>query len=114
MNGLALLCSLGVLAACNTVPSSGPVTISDPMTYLARDVGGHFQTVNDPLGQRRFDYGHYKETDSYALDATHAVTTWDYAPFGSLDLPNDGGEQYVIEGGTVRIEGTRDGGAPND
>lgn len=105
----SLLCSLGILASCAT-PS--PVTIIDPMAYLALDLGGHRQTVNDPLGRRRYDYGHYQETDSFQLDATHAVTTWDYVPFRAYDIPNDGGEQYVIEGDTVRIEGTRDGGKP--
>lgn len=108
MNWLALLCSLGLLTACSTVP------IPDPMTYLAHDVGGHIQTVNDPLGRRRYDYGHYQETDCYTLNAKHAVCTWDYAPFGTLELSGDGGEQYVVDGSVVRIEGTRDGGTPYD
>lgn len=113
---LALLCSL-ILSACGGgggggTPPDPPVTIADPMVYLARDVGGRLQTASDPLGQRRYDIGHYQETDSFARDPTHAVTTWDYPKpsFGIYELPDDGGEQLAVEGNTVRNEGTRDGG----
>src|SRR4051812_27309218 len=95
---IAACAALLAVVACSTADLTQArlaITIPDPMLYLVRDVGGRVQTVDDPLGQRRYDYGHYQETDSYALDATHAVTTWDYAPFGSRELPDDGGEQYV-------------------
>lgn len=73
------------------------VTIADPMAFLTGP-------------ERRYDFGHYQVTQSVALGPDRAVTTWEYpaVPAGN------GGEQYVVEGDTVRIEGTRDGGTPYD
>lgn len=107
----ALMCSLG-LSSCAGGDPQPPVTVSDPMTFLVGTTDDRKQRIDDPIRIRRHDYGHYVSTDSFQLDDTRAITTWDYPPFGSYDLPSDGGEQYIIEGRTVRIEGTRDGGKP--
>jgi hypothetical protein len=93
---------LPFLIGCQPAPPPSPVTISNPISYLS-----------DPTRTVRYDIGHYQETVSYKLDDSHAVATWDYPRFGVYDpTTGDGGEQYVIEGNTVRIEGTRDGGRP--
>jgi hypothetical protein len=99
------LCALlAFLPACHQALAPGPVTIADPMSYLA-----------DPNRVVRFDIGHYQETVSFKVNDYRAVTAWDYAPFGVYDqATGDGGEQYVIDGDTVRIEGTRDGGYPKN
>ena len=97
MRRLALLLALG-LAGCLGGGGAQPVvTIPDPMAYLTGP-------------ERRYDFGHYQVTQSVAVAPDRAVTTWEYpaAPAGN------GGEQYVIEDDTVRIEGTRDGGTPYD
>jgi hypothetical protein len=112
--GLVILCALG-LAACNggdkPSPPKPPVTIADPMAYISGTVNDRKQTVSDPIRTRRFDFGHHQATDSFLLDSTHAVVTWDYPVHGQYAplVEGDGGEQYVLEGDTVRIEGTRHG-----
>jgi hypothetical protein len=116
VNILKILCAVApFLAAChggsgggngggasNGLPPLGPVTVPNPMAFLV-----------SPSRTVRFDFGRYQATTSYQLDDTHAVTTWDYQPLGVYNPDDgDGGEQYAVEGDTVRIEGTRDGGKP--
>lgn len=110
MNWLfSALCAMGLIS-CGA-PQTALVTVTDPTSYLAGTVEGRKQTVSDPIRTRRFDFGHYQVTDAFLLDDTHAVGTWDYPVFGRYApiTEGDGGEQFVLEGDTVRIEGTRHG-----
>lgn len=86
--------------------SAPPQTIADPIGYLA---------PAGPVEAVWYDFGHYQARYGFRLEGNRAVTAWDYAVFGTYaPAEGDGGEQYVLEGDTVRIEGTRDGGTPYD
>lgn len=90
-------------------PPLGPVTIADPASFLAPP-GRH---DGDPAPTRRFDWGAYQAADAFALADGSLASTWSYAPFGPFVQANgDGGEVYVIDGPTVRIVATQDGGKP--
>jgi hypothetical protein len=104
-------CGGGEVTPPPSLPPLGPITIADPMSYLAGTVDGRKQIASDPIRMRRYDFGHYQVTDSFLLDDNRAVVTWDYPVFGQYapTIEGDGGEQYVLEGDTVRIEGTRHG-----
>lgn len=93
--------------AVSPLPPLGPVTIS-PADYLS----GPTQQA-DPIRSRRFDFGHFQANDAFRLPDGSAILAWSYAPFGPFDAAlGDGGERYVVENGTVRIDSTQDGGTP--
>jgi hypothetical protein len=123
------------LSGCSgTLPSlgastTGPVTIADLQTYLVqqRCADGALmvsasapcvsapQTEADVMVQRRHDWpapAGYMAQDAY-LGPYGPETIWSYAPFGPFVAAHgDGGEVYVIDGDTVRISITQDGGTP--
>jgi len=79
----------------------------DPMAYLAE------HGVGETWTGRRVDFGGYQIDDTFRVDDTHAITAWSYAPFGQFTVGGgDGGERYTIQGDTVFIDSTEDGGQP--
>lgn len=82
--------------------------IPDPLDYLAPDV-----TPDQPVAAFRFDIGHYQASYAQRLPDGSAILDWSYVPFGPFVAANgDGGERYIVEGDTVRIDSTQDGGTP--
>jgi hypothetical protein len=109
------------------VPNPPPVILPTPMPTPAMDVYAYLaqskmldgntatpQRESDALFFRRQDFGSYQISDSLlADDGSYAITTWSHSPFGPFVAANgDGGEQYIVEGSTVRIAATQDGGKP--
>jgi hypothetical protein len=77
--------------------------------------GARPQRAADPMLTRRRDWpapAGYQSEDSFEADnGAYFETTFAYPPFGRFIPQNgDGGEIYVVEGGTVRIAATQDGG----
>jgi hypothetical protein len=98
-------------------PPPGPAMIN-PIEYLvgSQHCDGNVITPlhqNDPITCRRFDFGHYQASEAFLLPDGSTIVTWSYDPWGPFDVSRgDGGEHYVIDGPTVRIESTQDGGKP--
>lgn len=93
-------------------PLDGNLEIAEPNCLGARP-----QVASDPMFMRRHDWpapAGYQIEDSFrSNDGSYDETTWAYPPFGPFIAANgDGGEVYVIDGGTVRISVTQDGGSP--
>jgi hypothetical protein len=119
----ALLAMLFGLAGCigpsgpPAPPPPGAQTIN-PMEYLieSRNPDGNTSTPlhqADRLTYRRQDFGGFQDEDAFLLPDGSAILTWSYPPFGPFDARNgDGGERYIIDGHTVRIDSTQDGGTP--
>lgn len=132
---IPVICALFLIVGCSTSKNSPPppspvgaVTISDPASYLVqmRCTDGHLavdedgcdakpQTASDPMLERRHDWPAptgYQISDSFVYDdGSTYETTWSYPPFGSANIAaGDGGEVYKIDGSTVRISATQDGG----
>lgn len=108
-----------------------PVTAGfDPLPYLAqsKNPDGNPLTplsAGDRLLYRRFDLGHYQAEDAFLAGSGAAITAWSYPPFGAFSAAaeagcpgapcrGDGGEQYAVDGDTVRIAATRDGSQAQD
>lgn len=124
---LPLVLAVLVLAGCGGGGSSTPaplppppvVTVPDPMVYLAQSINPDGNTATPltaaaPWGYERFDYGHYQASQSWLDNTAQAVTIWSYPPFGPFasNSANDGGEVYALQGSTVYITETQDGGQP--
>ena len=130
MNRPLLALAIAALAGCSRAATPpGPVTIHDPQAYLvqlrcpdgalevaAPDCPGAVpQRASDPMKMRRHDW---PAPDGY--EAQDAVVGpggpelfWSFAPFGPFVASHgDGGEVYAIDGRTVRIAFTQDGGKP--
>lgn len=119
----ALLAMLFGLAGCSgpsgppAPPPPGAQTIN-PMEYLieSRNPDGNTSTPlhqADRLTYRRQDFGGFQDEDAFLLRDGSAILTWSYPPFGPFDARHgDGGERYIIDGHTVRIDSTQDGGKP--
>jgi hypothetical protein len=124
--GLAAL--LLLVPACASTESPRPPTIDDPIAYLvqARCPDGQLkvaepacparpQRAEDPMMVSRRDWP--APTGYMAQDAVIGPdgpeTLWDFTPFGPFDArKGDGGEVYVVDGASVRISITQDGGTP--
>jgi hypothetical protein len=128
---LLLFTALGAsLAGCSrAAPPTGPQTIADPAAYLVqlRCPDGRLEAAEpdcpgatpqrgpDPMRMRRRDW---PAPDGYvAQDAILGPygpeTLWSFAPWGRFAAGRgDGGEVYVVDGQTVRIALTQDGGKP--
>jgi hypothetical protein len=97
---------------------TGPVTISDPMAYLAQSKkpDGNVSTPlsgTDGMVYRRFDFGHVQAEDSFLTGPTTAITAWSYSPWGEfVDSNGDGGEVYSLQGNIVHITSTKHLGVP--
>lgn len=124
MRGLLFLC---LLVGCSPVHVSppGPVTIPDPLAYLAQSLNcdgrGPLMGPSDAFKCRRFDFGRYQIEDSFLDPDGGAITDWSYSPFGLFDpaaeagcplspCRGDGGEHYTVANGVASIDETRDGG----
>jgi hypothetical protein len=73
------------------------------------------QRASEPMRMRRHDWPApkgYQIVDSFVADDGRTfVSTFSFAPFGPFSAQNgDGGEIYVVDGDTVRIAATEDGG----
>jgi hypothetical protein len=130
VNRHLLAVAFAALAGCSrAAPPPGPVTIQDPLAFLvqlrcpdcALEVaephcpGASPQRAADPMKMRRRDW---PAPDGYvAQDAVLGPAgpelLWSFAPFGHF-VPSrgDGGEVYAVQGRTVRITITQDGGKP--
>ena len=121
----ALILAIGIGGGCDTggssqkpPPSQPPqqVTIADPVAYLAqsRACDGNLATplrAGDAITCRRTDIGRHKIEDLFLLADGSAITSFDITPFGAYaPEQGDGGEQYVIEGNSVRAAATKHGG----
>jgi len=112
-----------------TRAAAAPMTQAEMAAFLAQSrcadgaleaaepgcVGARPQRASDPMRMRRHDWpapDGYQIVDSYvADDSASFVSAFSFAPFGSFAARNgDGGEVYVIDGDTVRIAATEDGG----
>jgi hypothetical protein len=124
MSALAALSVLALLLALSDCggSSSAPVTIPDMTLYLAQGrcpdgsppmncVEAMQQRPGDPMHWRRSD-GQDQIGESVVDPRGFFVTTWAYGdgPFNANR--GDGGEVYVIDGDTVYITATQDGGKP--
>ena len=125
--GAALALALG--GCGRAAPALGPTTIADPTAFLVQMrcpdgrlevaepgcAGAAAQTEADPMRMRRRDW---PPPDGYVaqdaiLGADGPETIWSTPPFGPFVAAHgDGGEIYAVEGGTVRIVATQDGGKP--
>jgi hypothetical protein len=96
-NGIAVS-----LSPLDPMCESRPQRASDPLYFRRGDLGN----PNPP--------GYFQLSDSFVTDDGSAWgATWSYAPWGPRVIQNgDGGEIYVFDGTTVRIEMTMDGGVP--
>ena len=123
MNRTAIALAFLLLASCgggkpNQPPPAGPITISDPMSYLAQSRGtnGDASTplrAEDPMIYRRFDFGHHQASDSFLTGPNAAITTWSYSPFGPyVEANGDGGERMELRGDKVFITHTKHLGIP--
>jgi len=77
--------------------------------------GARPQRASEPMLMRRHDWpapDGYQIVDSYVADDGAAfISSFSFAPYGAFTARNgDGGEVYVIDGDTVRIAATEDGG----
>jgi hypothetical protein len=115
-------------AAAALAMAAQPATIPDPVAFLvqARCPDGRLQIAEpdcpaqpqraaDPMLERRHDWpapiGFMAQDALIGPDGPE--TLWDFAPFREfLAAKGDGGEVYAVEGGTVRIAMTQDGGKP--
>ena len=108
---------------------AAPMSRADMAAFLAQDLspdgaleaaepgcaGARPQRASDPMRMRRHDWpppAGYQIVDSYVANgAASFVSSFSFAPFGAFTARNgDGGEVYVIDGDTVRIAATEDGG----
>jgi hypothetical protein len=125
---LAALCSaMLLLAPAHAI--SAPLDAQEMASFLAQVrcadgalavaepgcPGARPQRASDPMRMRRHDWpapDGYQVVDSFiADDGASFVSAFSFAPFGPFAARNgDGGEVYVIDGDTVRIAITEDGG----
>lgn len=127
MRHAAAAAALLLLASCGggKPPPELPVTIADPLAYLAqsRACDGNPATLlraDDPITCRRVDFGRAQASDSFLTADGGAITTWSYAPWtdwesarlrlNSLGNPDDGGEKMELRGDRAVIVATQDGG----
>jgi len=126
--GLLAAALVGCRLAAAT-PALGPITIDDPAAFLAqlrcpdgrlevaepRCANAAPQTAADPMRMRRRDWPPpegYIAQDAI-LGPGGPETIWANPPFGrAVTARGDGGEIYAVEGGTVRVVATQDGGKP--
>jgi hypothetical protein len=130
VNRQLLAVAIAALAGCGrAAPASGPVTIRDPVDYLVQlrcpdgaleiaepaCLGAARQLASDPMTVRLRDWPAptgYVAQDAI-LGADGPETLWSFAPCGPFAAARgDGGEVYAIDGRTVRISFTQDGGKP--
>lgn len=116
-------------ACAQPAPAPSAATIPDMSVFLAQTrcadgaleitkpncAGAAPQRAKDPMRTRRHDWpapDGYQVTDSFESDdGSYFETTFGFAPFDRFNAQNgDGGEIYVIDGPTVRISATADGG----
>jgi len=118
------------LAGCSRADTPlGSRTIADPQAFLVQlrcpdgrlEVaepncpGAAPQRASDPMLMRRRDW---PASDGYVaqdaiLGAYGPETLWSFSPSGGFVAAHgDGGEVYVVDGATVRIALTQDGGKP--
>lgn len=110
--------ALFILTGCANIPRLPPLggaTIINPSSFLAPD-GVTAETVQTV---RRRDLPRpdgYQFTDAWRADDGSYVSAFSFGPPHAAEAFNpargDGGEVYVIEGPTVRITETQDGGKP--
>lgn len=100
------------------LPSVGPRTIDDPMSFMiGAGAEGRRLTVHDLLTERRHDWPlpqGWLVSDSVLLDDGGALQTFSHRPWGPFTLANGDGGQIARLGadGFVRLTETRDGGTP--
>jgi hypothetical protein len=75
------------------------------------------QKSRDIVFWRRHDFpppiGYQIADSALSNDEKEVINTFSFPPFGPFNPSNgDGGEIYVVEGATVRITATQDGGTP--
>ena len=126
----ATLAAFAALVGCSRAePALGPVSVPDPLAFLIQlrcpdgalelaepdCPGAAPQRAADPMRMRRHDWpapAGYAAQDAM-LGADGPETLWSFAPFGPfVAARGDGGEVYVVDGRTVRIALTQDGGKP--
>jgi len=127
---LLLFMTAASLTGCGRAATPiGPQTMPDPIDYLVqlRCPDGRLevaepdcpraapQRASDQMKMRRRDWpapNGYVAQDAI-LGASGPETLWSFAPFGRFEAARgDGGEVYVVDGQTVRIALTQDGGKP--
>ena len=108
--------------------SNSTPTISDVRIFLAQtrcangappylaNTSQPQQKASDSMFYRRHDWpvvgGQISDT-VVSDDGNSYITTWSYSPWKEFVAANgDGGEVYVVEGDTVRIDHTQDGSLP--
>jgi hypothetical protein len=118
-----------LLTACAPPPAPAQTTIPDVSVFLVQSRcpngrlevaqpgcrGAAPQRADDPMLMRRHDWPPptgYEATESFlAPNGKVYETIFGMTPFGPMNVAHgDGGEVYVVEGGTVRIAATQDGG----
>jgi hypothetical protein len=125
----AFAAATALVGCSNAAPAPGPATIPDPTEYLVQlrcpdgvleiaepnCPGAAPQRASDPMTMRRHDWPAprgYVAQDA-VLGADGPETLWSFDPFGPFVAAHgDGGEAYAIDGHTVRISVTQDGGKP--
>lgn len=134
---IAFCAVMATLSACASAPkpeSAGPATFN-PADFLAQAVcpdgalrlvepacAARPQKASDPLATGRFDWGAPAGQPGYVMqagfvadDGASYANIWSFGPpYGTLaSLVGNGGEVYVVDGDTVRISVTQDGGKPS-
>ena len=128
--GLTLCVTAANLAGCSRAATPmAAQTVPDPTMYLVQlrcpdgrlavaepnCAGAAPQRASDPMTMRRRDW---PAPDGYVaqdaiLGADGPETLWSFSPSGPFVAAHgDGGEVYVVDGQTVRIALTQDGGKP--
>lgn len=119
MQYLLYLMCLFFLTSCSSNPPTPPVvnpTITDPMSFLEEHKpDGTVIQANDTVPYWNVDFGGFQGIVASLQSDNSVVLDWQFYPYDQYNLAvGDGGEKYVLEGDTVRIVETKDGGTPTN
>jgi hypothetical protein len=106
---------IGFVILSSLVLVSSHAKADDSIDYLVQlnCAGTNLQDSTTPQCWRKHDWGNYQISDSYIRQDGFVVQTFDFSPFGTMEIVRDGGQILRVQSnGTVVVAETRDGGKP--